>query len=189
MSTTGTLADAGPRSGDPEGFSEVIDGRIVEQPPMGTESVWVVNRIASRLTVFLEGQELGTMVTEMLFTLRRSPLLRRRPDVAFVSASRWPLDRPVPRENGWEVIPDLAVEVVSPSDPFEDVIDRVLDFLRAGSSHAWLVLPKTRQVYVYDAEAPGTIRVLGPDDHLDAGPALPGFRCPVSTLFPPLPPS
>src|SRR5690606_11064349 len=114
-----------------EPFFEVIDGRTVEQPPMGTESVWTVSRIHLRLGGFAEERGAGTVVSEMLFTLRRSPLLRRRPDVAFVSAGRWPLDRPVPRGNGWEVIPDLAVEVVSPTDPFEDVLDRVLDLLDA----------------------------------------------------------
>lgn len=182
--------DAEPVLGDPEACHvEVIDGHSVEQPPMGTESVWVVNRVYSRLIFSLRDQAQGLVLTEMLYTLRKSPLLRRRPDVSFVSSERWPLDRPIPRDNGWEVIPDLVVEVVSPSDPFEDVIDRIHDFFDAGSKHAWLVLPKTRQVYVYDAEDRASIRVLGDDDELTGEPSLPGFRCPVSAFFPPIAPA
>ncbi|MEW4570976.1 Uma2 family endonuclease [Tautonia sp. JC769] len=172
------------RSADPDGFFEVIDDQLVEQPPMGTESVWIVNRIGFRLAAFVDQEANGTVVSEMLFTLREAPLLRRRPDVAFVSSGRWPLDRPIPRDNGWEVVPDLAVEVVSPSDPFEDVLDRVHDFLDAGSALVWLVLPKLRQVYLYDGTA--SIRVLRKGDDLDGGSVLPGFRCPVGSCFPPI---
>lgn len=176
--------------GDPEAcYFEIIDGHSVEQPPMGTESVWVVNRILNRLIFAIRDPGQGMLFTEMLYTLRKSPLLRRRPDISFVSPERWPLTRPIPRDNGWEVIPDLVVEVVSPSDPFEDVIDRVHDFFHAGSKHAWLVLPKTRQVYVYDAEHQGSIRVLSNDDELTGAPLFPEFRAPISTFFPPLPPS
>jgi Uma2 family endonuclease len=183
MSTASpTLAEL--RPDDPEPFTEVIDGQLVEMPPMGTESVWVVSRIQNRLGWFVEDRGLGSVVGEMLFTLRESPLLRRRPDVAFVSADRWALDRPIPRDNGWEVVPDLAVEVVSPTDPIEDVMDRIHDFLAAGSSRVWLVQPKRRQVYVYDG--PGSIRVLGEGDELDGEPVLPGFRCPVASIFPPV---
>lgn len=182
MATSATT-DAELRSGDPEGFFEVIDDQLVEQPPMGTESVWIVSRIHSQLSRYVDDHGSGIIVSEMLFTLRRAPLLRRRPDVAFVSSDRWPLDRSIPRENGWEVVPDLAVEVVSPSDPFEDVLDRVHDFLKAGSALVWLVLPKLRQVYVYDGAA--SIRVLNDADELDGGTVLPGFRCPIRSCFPP----
>ena len=183
MSTASPI-EADLRPDDPEPFTEVVDGQLVELPPMGTESVWVVSRIQFRIAAFADEQAPGSVVSEMLFTLRKSPLLRRRPDVAFVSAGRWPLDRPIPRDNGWEVVPDLAVEVVSPTDPIEDVMDRVLDFLAAGSTRVWLVLPKPRQVYVYDG--PKSIRVLGLDDELDGEPSLPGFRCPVASIFPPM---
>jgi Uma2 family endonuclease len=176
------LADL--RPDDPEPFTEVIDGQLVEMPPMGTESVWVVSRIQNRIAAFADEHAPGSVVGEMLFTLRKSPLLRRRPDVAFVSANRWALDRPIPRDNGWEVVPDLAVVVVSPTDPIEEVMDRIHDFLAAGSVRVWLVFPKLRQVYVY--ESPNSIRVLGVDDQLDGEPVLPGFSCPVASIFPPV---
>ncbi len=56
--------------------------------------------------------------TKSYFALRcrRVPSRNRRPDLAFVSFDRWPIDRPMSsRDNAWDVVPDLAVEVTSPT--------------------------------------------------------------------------
>src|SRR5262249_46173003 len=96
-------------------FYEVVNGQRVELPPMSAYEV----RIASVLMVLLENHvkthTLGRAVSEMLFLLDAARDLQRQPDVAFVSYDRWVRGRRVPRTSAWEVVPDLAIEVVSPT--------------------------------------------------------------------------
>ena len=64
-------------------------------------------------------------MTETLFLLDRSRGLKRRPDVAFVSAKRWSLKREVPGTESWDVIPDLAVEVISKTNSANAVARKI----------------------------------------------------------------
>ena len=148
---------------------------------MSVYSTWITSRLSYRLGPFAEQQRLGTVVTENLFILDAESDLRRRPDLAYVSAERWPLDREIPREGDWEVIPDLAVEVISPSELFEDTIGKVAEYFRFGVRQVWLVLPREEQVYIYDS--PTSVRILGSSQELDGGNLLPGFRLPLAHLF------
>jgi Uma2 family endonuclease len=175
-----TAAAARPEVVD-EPLYEMIDGRIVEKPPIGAYQVW----IASILTVFLHGpaavNPMGRVVGEMLFTLDAGRKLKRRPDVAFVSYDRWPRRRPVPDEESWEVVPDLAVEVISTSNSAREVVKKVGDYFRAGVRVVWVVFPSERLVYVYRSAT--DLHVLQIGDELDGGDVLPGFRRPVRDLF------
>ena len=117
----------------------------------------------------------------MLFRIDRATELQLRPDVAFVSHARWPRDRPAPREAAWDVVPDLAVEVVSPSNSANEVIDKLHEYFQAGVQRVWVVYPKTSEVYVY--EAPQRVRIFGRTDELDGGAILPGVRLPMAHLF------
>jgi Uma2 family endonuclease len=90
---------------------EVVDGRIVEEPPLGAHETRMAARLVRGIVLFDAPGLLGEVVEETLFVIGRSPRLRRRPDIAFVSSERWPADRTVPRENAWDVIPDIAVEI------------------------------------------------------------------------------
>lgn len=141
-------------------------------------------RIASVLTMYLETfarqHQLGRAVQEMLFdliTVHR----KRRPDVAFVSYDRWPRQRRVPRTEAWEVVPNLVVEVVSPTDRMDDTIDKVAEYFRAGVECVWVSLPSQEQIYVYDS--PTQVRILTRTDELCGEPVLPQFRLPLTALF------
>ncbi len=169
-----------PPVGDDELY-EVIDGARVRKPMSSYENV-----MGSELTGFLRDHVrppgLGRAMAEVLFDLPNVDN-NRRPDVAFVSASRWPLNRRVPRTNAWAVVPEIAVEVVSPTDDMEEVMGKVEEYFRAGVTLVWLVLPAQERVYVYTS--PTAVRVLSRPDELTADPVLPGFRLPLADLFPP----
>ena len=115
------------------------------------------------------------------FILERDPDIVRAPDAAFVASGRIP-ETGVP-VGYWPFAPDLAVEVVSPSDRLADVHAKIVDYLAAGTRLVWLVEPETRMVHVYRSTR--QVDVLGTDDALDGGDVLPGFRTPVQHLFPP----
>ena len=107
--------------------------------------------------------------------------LRRRPDVAFVSAERWPLDHALPEEGDWQIVPDLAVEVTSPNDLLAEVLAKVDEYFHYGVRQVWLVVSPERQVYVYDS--PTKVRILSESDKLSGGELIPGFELPLAALF------
>ena len=101
--------------------------------------------------------------------------------MAFVSTARWPLDRALPGTGDWDVVPDLAVEVISPNDVFKDVLAKVREYFHYGVQVVWVIAPEEQQVYVYDA--PAHVRILYGQDELTGGEVVPGFRMPLGHLF------
>jgi Uma2 family endonuclease len=170
-----------PMPAEPDGLYEVIDGRIVEKPPMSALEHWLAARLVRSMNIFDQAGRLGTVCFEMLFPIGQARNLKRRPDVAFVSRERWPLDRRTPRIEAWDVIPDLAVEINSPSNSADEIMDKLAEYFRAGVRLVWVVFPKQSQVYVYDS--PSSVRILGLSGDLDGGAVLPGFRLPLAELF------
>lgn len=108
--------------------------------------------------------------------------------MAFVSYERWALSRPFsPTANAWNVVPDLAVEVISPGDSAGDIPGKSREYLRGGVRLVWLIYPLSQEVHAY---LPGAreIKVYFATDELDAGDILPGFKTPIAELFPPVEP-
>lgn len=164
-----------------EPLYEVVNGEKVELSPMSIYASWIASRLQSRIGPFAESHGLGTVVMEGLFILDPVKNLRRRPDVAFVSAEKWPVDQLLPESGDWEMIPDLAVEVISPDDIFQDVLAKIHEYFRLGVKQVWIVSPLDRDIYVY--ESPKEVRILTDGDDLDGGALLPGLRLSVGSLF------
>ncbi len=156
-----------------ESLYEVVRGQRVEKS-MSTLASLITATLFLHLGSFLLKHPCGRAWPETLFLLDVEANLRRRPDVAFVSKERWPLDKPIPKEGDWHVVPDLAVEVVSPNDRFQDVIAKMEEYFSYQVKEVWLVLPVQKQVYVYDS--PTHVRILALGDELDASNVVPGFR-------------
>jgi Uma2 family endonuclease len=173
------LTDELPR--EPETPYEIIDGEIVEKPMSSYDNV-MGGDLHTFISNYSREHGLGRGVIEVLFDF---PNLtnNRRPDVAFVSYSRWPKNRRVPRVNAWPVVPELAVEVISPFDYMNDVLEKVAEYFSAGVTLVWLVLPLQEQVYVYKSRS--DVRIVNRSEELTGEPVLPGFRLPLSDLFPP----
>ena len=162
-----------------DGFYEVVDGRAVEKPSMGAyeyELASVLRNILSRFT-----RSRGRVLTHMLFDLRPAVDRQRRPDVSFVSAASCPLSRRAPKTAAWAIVPELAIEIVSPTNPATEVIGKIQEYFTAGVKLVWVIYPDQEQVYAY--ESPTRIEVLARGDALDGGAILPGFRLSVIDLF------
>ena len=166
---------------DEDVLYEVVDDQVVELAPMGAYGVWIASVLVARLATFATQHHLGRAVQEMLFDLTVATGRKRRPDVAFVSFDRWPLTRRVPRTEEWEVIPNLAVEVVSRTDSVDYIVDKIAEYFHAGVERVWVVFPSQEQVYIYDS--PNSVRILTRTDELSGGPVLPNFRLPLTELF------
>jgi Uma2 family endonuclease len=160
---------------------EIVNGQKVEVPPMSVYATWIASRLARRLGSFAEAHGLGAAVVECLFILDAVRNQRRRPDVAFVSAATWPLDRLIPETGDWETVPDLAVEVISPNEYFQEVLVKMHEYFSYGVRQVWFVVPATQEIYVYDS--PTAPRVFTATDEMDCAPLLPGLRLAVGSLF------
>lgn len=174
---------AAPSLGDDGDHYEIINGKRVELPPMSAFASIVASRIVFEINIFARANQRGEAVTETLFRLPLPRSRIRRPDGAFVSNDRWPRNQPVPlRDNAWDVVPDLAIEIVSPSDFAEDLLAKVDEYFRAGVALVWVVFPSLRLIHVYESMT--QIRVATAANELDGGAVLPGFRVAVASLFP-----
>lgn len=160
---------------------EVIDGVEVAKPIMGVYEGSIASTLCRKMGNAAEDGEYGQVVSEVMFRIRPDKRSMRRPDVAYVSYDRWGRDQDLTSGNGWDVIPDLVVEVVSPTDLAVEVMDKVHEYLDAGVVQVWLVYPNVRQVLIYD-KANGC-QVVGPEGALDGGTLLPGFRLALVDLF------
>jgi Uma2 family endonuclease len=159
---------------------EVIDGVRVEQEPMGAFETVLASWLCYLINSFARGKKLGLAVSEVLFVLDAPRDLKRRPDVAFVTYARWPATV-IAREAAWEVLPDLAVEIVSPSNRAEEIDNKITDYFQAQVRQVWVVYPDSGRVYVY--QSPTRVTVLERIDTLDGGDVLPGFQLPIEQLY------
>jgi Uma2 family endonuclease len=166
-----------------EPLYEILDGQRVDLPPLGILASRVASRLMGYLGQHVLGNSLGEALTETLIHLPLPVDRNRRPDLAFVSAQRIAQAPPQPgSDNAWDILPELMVEVVSPHDLAEEVMERLDEYLTAGAQLVWIVYPVQRLVYVY--ESPRQLRILGEQDDLDGGAVLPGLRIPIAPLFP-----
>lgn len=163
----------------PDALTEVVDGVTVEKI-RGAGSMWLASRISRYLGPFTDDNRLGIVVIAGAFVLEADGQLMRRPDVAFVSAERWPVDVNPPLDSDWSLVPDLTIEVPSPGEKAGAVAAKVREYLRYGVREVWIVYPLTSEVYVYDAV--GSFRVVGLAGTLET-PLVPGWRLPLTTLF------
>jgi len=169
-----------------EGTFELVRGEVVKMPPPMPEHGRVCMNVGFALESFGRQTGFGYAISNDSAVLtERGPDTVRGPDVCFYSHARWPLSkvgRGLP-----PVSPDLAVEVVSPSNRTGAILKKTLEYLEVGVPLIWIVHPRRRHVTVYrggDAE-PISLRE---GDFLENLPELPGFRCPVADFFIPVEP-
>jgi Uma2 family endonuclease len=162
---------------------ELVNGALVERN-VGWLSGWVATQLARRLANFAEERHAGWVVGNSgdagYQGFPDSPRTVRKPDVSFVASGRFPGEQ-LPLGYA-RLAPDLAAEVISPNDLYEEVEEKVEEYLRAGVRLAWVISPRNRTVRVYRAD--GSSGSRRENDELDGEAVLPGFRCAVRDLFP-----
>jgi Uma2 family endonuclease len=157
---------------------ELEAGFLLSEPLPTPRHDRVRRRLETLLEAFVAEHRLGEVFGEAGFVLARDPDTVRGPDLSFVRAARLVnLDD----SRFFEGAPDLAVEILSPSNRPYQVRAKVADYLEAGSQVVWVVDPEKRGVTSWRSIlAP---RVVGFDGELDGEDVLPGLRVPVAALF------
>ena len=165
---------------DPDDGSkqELLRGEIITMPPPQGPHGIVCGMLTMLVGSFIHAKKLGWFTcNDAGFISETDPDSVRGPDFAF-----WKSERQKERPTGYfQIPPDLAVEVISPSDTASRVSEKVEHYLKAGVSLVWLVDPELRIVTV--AKQDGSSRPLDENDTLTGNDVLPGFSCKVGELF------
>lgn len=161
---------------------ELLRGEIVRMPPPPPEHGELTSLVNYLLFDWARATGLGRTYDTAGFALARDPDTVLGPDLAFVRAEHVRQVRQGGRRDPYpDLAPDLAVEVVSPSERLGTIRGKVDAYLDAGTRLVWLLNPRRRAVAVWTSER--TERLLGEGDVLDGGDVLPGFRVAVVDLF------
>jgi Uma2 family endonuclease len=159
---------------------ELIRGELKKMSLTGAVHGILCVRIGVALEGFVELHDLGLVFgTGTGFLLSRDPDSVLGPDVAFLRKERL---RDI--ENIEKFVPfgpDLAVEVLSPSNTVTEMDEKIALYFAAGSRSVWIVNPRQKTVAVYTS--PHDVRILGVNDTLEGGEVLPGFALELSKLF------
>ena len=159
--------------------SELVRGEVIEVMPPGGRHAEIAGAVMTLLRLWIKQGIGGFAGVEAGYVLSHDPDSVRAPDVSYVRAERIPKNG-VP-EAFWHLAPDLAVEVISPSETADDIRAKVRDFLAAGTPLVWTIYPRTREVVVYTPD--GLARTYSEADMLEDPDVLPGFSCKVAELF------
>jgi Uma2 family endonuclease len=159
---------------------ELIAGVLITMPPTGDEHGAIVAAITEPLRRHVRTNRLGIVrAGETGFLLITDPDTVRAPDVALISRERVAESGPV---RGYRRgAPDLAVEVVSPSDRYIEVEEKVALWFPHGARLVVVINPRRRTVAAY--RSPTDVQILAIGDTLDGGDVIPGWQLPIADIF------
>jgi Uma2 family endonuclease len=157
-----------------ERLLELIDGEIVEKMP--TEELGlIVGNIYAPMWQHVVQHKAGRVVTEVRYRRPDDPRNVRLPDIAFIAGSR-----PLVRQGSIPHMPDLVVEVKSPSDSLKKLREKIRCYLANGTRLAFLVIPEGQ---VTEGYSPVEEFHLFIGDTLSGADVLPGFSLPIAAIF------
>lgn len=163
---------------------ELIDGRIIMTPPAGWPHGKTESGVHALLHNYVKMKGLGiTLGSSAGYDLPTGDTVE--PDVSFISTERLK-SGPEPEEGKFlQIVPNLIVEILSPSSKTRDLNDKKIVYESAGVEEYWIVDSTQREVTVFFSSEPGRFgeaHVFRSSDHLNSR-AIPGFSCVVADLF------
>ena len=189
MSTQTLTADELLEMADDGFLYELVEGELRRMSPAGSEHGAIGMNLVTALGPHVKANDLGVVFgPDTGFRIASAPDTVRSPDVSFVRRERVPRDG-LP-EGYWPGAPDLAVEIISPSDTYTDVEKKVTEWLDAGACMVVVITPRTRTVTVHSSSevcsahsSQADVLRLRDSDVLDLGDAVPGFSCTIADIM------
>ena len=158
---------------------ELVRGVLRTRPLIGHLDSYYALNVGSELFMHVEANRLGRAYSSNTgFLLERDPDYVLAPDASFVRQER--VETATEERGYFPGAPDFVAEVISPSDRYADVDDKVKEWLNAGTRMVVVVNPRDRTVSVH---TPKSVITLTESDTLDGGDVVPGWRLPVADIF------
>jgi Uma2 family endonuclease len=162
------------------GRYELVKGELREMAPSGFEHGLITSKLHYLLASHIYSKNLGKLTAaETGFKLSSNPDTVRAADIAFIRKEN--LDKTKIIKGYGTIIPDLVVEVISPTDIYLDVEEKITDWLTAGVKMVWIINPRKKTVSVYSEPAKGSTLYI--NDELSGHEVIPDFKCKVSEIF------
>lgn len=158
---------------------ELVDGELVDIGNSGMEHGNISTFLGGALEFYVRPKKLGvTCDSSTAFTMKTGN--KRSPDVSFIAKTRLQGLKRLPK-GFFQGAPDLAVEVISPSNTFEEIHNTLVEYFENGCQLAWVINPDEQSVLVYRQPQPDRLLKMG--DRLDGEEVIPGFSLAVAELF------
>ena len=162
---------------------ELLEGRIVMNPPANWPEGEGEGEAYAALRAYVRPRRLGRVFgSGQGFVLPTGDTVA--PDASFIGQDRWERGRPEPG-SFIRIVPDLAIEVLSPNDPARDLVQKRIIYARSGVREYWVVDLHRAEVTVFHSVAEGQFdggQVCGESDTIQSQ-VLPGLEVPVRELL------
>jgi Uma2 family endonuclease len=164
----------------PEGKAELVRGELRMTPPAGGPHGLAATNLVLLLGTYVKQHSLGRVFADGFgYELTRLPRTVRVPDGSFVVADRLAKEGIAP--GLLKLAPDLAIEVLSPSETASELEEKLNDYFDAGTPLVWIVDPSRRAITIVAADRPR--RWLHEGDTLSGDPVVDGFPCAIADVF------
>lgn len=166
---------------DEDGRFDLIDGEVIRLSPSMRWHAIVAGRIAFALASY--GAQTGygeSPVADGGYLVAHDPDSVLCPDASFIRTEHV-TGFGEGKDDWFPFAPDIAVEVLSPSERRRHVERKVALYLAAGAAMVWIVNPRQRRFTVHEPGKPPSL--LREGDTLDGGGGLPGFGVAIATIF------
>jgi Uma2 family endonuclease len=159
---------------------ELIDG-VPKEKEMGAKADEIGVSLCAFLVNFVRPQRLGHVFGPKTgyVCFPENPKRLRQPDVSFIAAGR--LDGDEAPAGHIKVAPDIAAEIISPNNLYEEIETKVAEYRSVGVKLIWIITPETRTVLIRRLD--GSCDEVGATGQLSGEDVLPGFTCAVADLF------
>ena len=166
---------------------ELVDGRVKLLGNNNPDHSEVLVNVTAPMKNFVKEQDLGRLFAgDVTVLVRRGPDTGRGIDLAF--ASHKTLEKQPAGVSALHIAPELAIEIMSPSNPWEDVQKKISEYLEIGVREVWVISISVRTVSVYHSITDVKIFADQKGDSVSSPEILPGFELPLSQIFEGLPP-
>jgi Uma2 family endonuclease len=155
---------------------EYVKGNLEKKVMPNAKPSGIAGRLIIELGIYLKKNKVGRIYPEAHFQIGED---KRVPDVAFVESAKIP-ETGEPQQF-WSFAPDLAIEIVSPTDFYQDVLDKIGDYFAANVKQVWLINPEKETLTVYFSTS--ETKILGKNDVLTGDQILPKFSVKLSEIF------